>query len=115
MFNAQAGETRPWLLIDASHEGVIRFATAAPSPRPRIGTVRDIDIRGLPTFTDALQQFERESRIELRGLECCIAIAGAATGETMSLVRSRWTITRAGLAAVFSRPVAVIMPSGAGW
>jgi glucokinase len=108
MMNSEAGETRPWLLIDASHEGVIRFATATQAPRPRIGAVREIDISGLPTFTDALQQFERESGVALRGLRCCMAIAGAATGETMNLVRSRWTITRAGLAAVFGRPVAII-------
>lgn len=108
MLNLQAGETRPWLLIDASHEGVIRFATTAPAVRPRIGPVSEIDIRGLPTFTDALQQYERESGLELRGLQCAMAIAGAATGETMNLVRSRWTITRAGLAAVFGRPVAII-------
>jgi glucokinase len=30
-----------------------------------------------------------------------MAIAGAASGETISLVRSRWTISRAGLAAMF--------------
>lgn len=107
MMTSQAGE-RPWLLIDASHEGVMRFATTMPSPRPRIGPVREIDVRGLPTFTDALQQFERESGHELRGLQCAMAMAGAATGETLSIVRSRWTITRAGLAAVFGRPAAII-------
>ena len=108
MMNLQVGETRPWLMIDASHEGVMRFATAMPSPRPRIGPVREIDVRGLPTFTDALQQFQRESGQDLRGLECAMAMAGAASGETLSIVRSRWTITRAGLAAVFGRPVAII-------
>ncbi|HXG80215.1 MAG TPA: glucokinase [Sphingomicrobium sp.] len=108
MLTTQAGDNRPWLLIDASHEGALRFATAAPSARPRIEHVREIDVRGMPTFTDALQQFERDSGIALRGLQCAMAMAGATTGETMSLVRSRWMITRAGLAAVFGRPVAVI-------
>lgn len=108
MIGPASAEGRPWLLIDASLEGVLRFATATPSLRPRIEHVREIDIRGLPTFTDALQQFERESGHSLRGLECALAIAGASSGETLSLVRSRWTITRAGLAAVFGRPVVII-------
>ena len=108
MISPNSSDVRPWLLIEASSEGVLRFATAAPSPRPRLGNVREIPIAGLPTFTDALQQFERETGTPLRGLEACMAIAGATSGETISLVRSRWTISRAGLAAVFGRPVTII-------
>jgi len=108
MFGASVSEARPWLMIEASQEGLLRFATATPSERPRLTNIRAIDIRGLPTFTDALQQFERESGVSLRGLDCSMAIAGATSGETISLVRSRWTITRAGLAAVFGRPVIII-------
>jgi glucokinase len=108
MFGSPANEGRPWLLIDASLEGMLRFATALPSHRPRIENVREFDIRTLPTFTDALQRFERESGHSLRGLECAMAMAGASSGEMLSLVRSRWTITRAGLAAVFERPVVII-------
>jgi glucokinase len=37
-----------------------------------------------------------------------MAIAGATSGDTLSLVRSRWTITRAGLAAVFGNDVIII-------
>ena len=96
----------PWLLIEASHEGVLRFGTAMPSSRPRVSNIQQIEIAGLPTFTDALQQYERQTGLELRGIKCAMAIAGAATGETISLVRSRWTISRAGLAAIFgSQPV----------
>ncbi|QIK79260.1 hypothetical protein G7077_10465 [Sphingomonas piscis] len=95
-------------MIEASSEGVLRFATATPSDRPRLANIRQIDIRGLPTFTDALQQFERESGVALRGLNCAMAIAGATSGETLSLVRSRWTITRSGLAAVFGKDVIII-------
>ncbi len=91
----------PWLLVEASSEGVLRFATAMPSARPRIADVHQAEIAGVPTFTDALQRFERERGIPLRGLNCAMAIAGASNGETISLVRSRWTISRAGLQAVF--------------
>lgn len=108
MFGGNTSESRPWLMIEASSEGMLRFGTATPSDRPRLNNVRQIDIRGLPTFTDALQQFERESGIQLRGLDCAMAIAGATSGETLSLVRSRWTITRSGLAAVFGKPVTIL-------
>ena len=35
---------RSWLLIEASSEGVLRFATAAPSARPRVTEVLEINI-----------------------------------------------------------------------
>ena len=101
-----ACDARPWLLIEASSEGVLRFATAMPAARPRVSGIHELNIDGLPTFTDALQRFEREKGVPLGGLQCAMAIAGAASGETISLVRSRWTISRAGLQAVFgTQPV----------
>lgn len=101
-------ESRPWLLIEALQESVLRFATAVPSSRPRLSDIREINIAGLPTFTDALQQYERETGIPLQGRDCAMAIAGAASGEAFSLARSRWTISRAGLAAIFGRPVTIL-------
>jgi glucokinase len=97
-----------WLLIEASREGVIRFATAAASAKPRISTVHEVEIAGVPTFTDALQRFEREKGVSLSGLRCAMAIAGAASGETISLVRSRWTISRVGLQAMFGTPPVIL-------
>jgi glucokinase len=108
MMSPTGPDLRPWLLIEASSEGVLRFTTAMPSPRPRISEVRQINIAGVPTFTDALQQYERETGISLQGLQCGMAIAGAASGETISLVRSRWTISRAGLQAVFGNPATIL-------
>ena len=101
-------DVAPWLLIEASIEGVMRYATAIPSDRPRLTNIGEITVSGLPTFTDALQSIERELNMPLRGVQCAMAMAGATSGEALSLVRSRWTITRAGLAAVFDREVTVI-------
>ena len=99
---------RPWLLIEASREGVLRFAAVSPSARPRIGDVHEVEVAGLPTFTDALQRFERDKGIPLSGLQCAMAIAGASNGETISLVRSRWTISRLGLHALFGTDAVII-------
>ncbi|MCH8616202.1 glucokinase [Sphingomonas sp. SM33] len=101
MMNLGVQGASPWLLIEASREGVLRFATAMPSARPRIADLYEINVEGVPTFTDTLQQYQREKGLHLRGMQCAMAIAGAASGETISLVRSRWTISRAGLAAYF--------------
>ena len=98
----------PWLLIEASREGVLRFATVMPAARPRLADIFEVEIAGLPTFTDALQRFEREKAVPLRGLQCALAIAGASSGETISLVRSRWTISRAGLFAIFGTQAIIL-------
>jgi glucokinase len=108
MFGNETSPTNLWLMIDASLKGVLRFATAIPSPRPELRDIRSINIEGVPTFTDALQRFEHESGIPLRGTPCVMAVGGATSGETLSPVRSRWTITRAGLAAIFGQPITII-------
>jgi glucokinase len=108
MTDSAASGVRPWLLIEASSEGVLRFATVTPSVRPRVSAIHEIATGEMPTFTDALQKFEREKVFALRGVQCAMAIAGAASGETISLVRSRWTISRAGLMAIFERPPVII-------
>jgi glucokinase len=116
MTSPVASGVRPWLLIEASREGVLRFATVAPSARPRMTNIHEVAIAGIPTFTDALQRFERECGVPLSGLQCAMAIAGASSGETISLVRSRWTISRAGLQAVFgTQPVIVNDVAARAW
>lgn len=108
MFTRRDGETPIWLSIEASSEGTLRVATVEPSDRPRLSNIKDFNIEGIPTFTDALQRFERETTVQLRGRDCAMAIAGATSGENLSLVRSRWTISRAGLEAVFGKPVIIV-------
>lgn len=108
MMSSGGSGLRPWLLIEASREGVLRFATVTPSTRPRVNDIHEVEVAGLPTFTDALQRFEREKNVPLTGLQCAMAIAGAASGETISLVRSRWTISRAGLHAIFGTQAVIL-------
>lgn len=98
----------PWVLIDASRAGEIAFATAEPSPTPvlsRIVTYRSGD---LPTFTDALLRFERETGVPLNRAHSVVTIAGAISGSTVAIARSRWTISRSGLAGLFGRPATII-------
>ena len=73
MIGSSGPGASPWLLIEASSEGVLRFATAMPSARPRIADIHEVEIAGVPTFTDALQRFERERGSPLRGRQCAMA------------------------------------------
>jgi glucokinase len=108
MIGPSGSDILPWLLVEASSAGVLRYATAMPSARPRIGNVREIDVTAVPTFTDALQQIERECGISLRGTRSAMAMAGATSGDSLTMVRARWTITRPGLRAIFEQPVTVL-------
>ena len=87
MMTAGLADNRPWLLVEASAQGVLRVATASPSQRPRLQRVNELDISGVPTFTDGLQRIEREHGVALHGTKCAIAMAGATSGEALSLVR----------------------------
>jgi len=107
--NIYSGEqARNWIIVDSSQAGEVRITAVQPSERPRIGDVCVLNVNDLPTFTDALQSFERQTGCPLNGSECVIAIGGATSGEALPVARSRWTITRPGLQAVFGRPVTVI-------
>lgn len=106
--SSSASRPRPWLMVEVASEHVLRFGITTPSAHPRVEKTWETDVRGLPTFTDALQKFERESGIALRGMDCAMAFAGAVAGEQLSLARSRWTITRAGIMAYFGKEVSII-------
>jgi glucokinase len=94
-------------LIDASREGILRFANVGPLS-PDIRNVQEMDVHNIPTFTDALQRFAHENELTLRGLSCVMAVASPTSEETVAIGRTRWTIARAGLGAIFGRPVTII-------
>lgn len=96
-----------WVLADASAVGVVRFGHATPGAT-QLDSVLSLAAEGHPTFTDALLTYERQSGVSLRGAECVLAVAAPPAGDAIPVARSRWTISRSGLNAMFGRPVAVI-------
>jgi glucokinase len=74
----------------------------------RIEAIISISGEAHSTFTDALLTYERQAGISLRGAECVLAIPAPPAGDAIPVARSRWTISRSGLNAMFGRPVAVI-------
>lgn len=95
-----------WLLIDVAHKGEVRIASAMPN-RP-MGRVHSFNTAALPTFTDALMQFERQSGERLFGLHAVIAMAGPAVGDAIPITRTRWNISRSGLASMLGHPVTIL-------
>lgn len=99
---------RQWLIIDTSHAEGMRFTAVRPSDHPTIGAIHTVRTDGLPTFTDVLQAYARESGNNLAHFDPLLCIAGAASGESITLARSNWTITRTGISALFGTSVRVI-------
>jgi len=96
-----------WVLADASTSGVVRFGSAAPGSS-HMESIISLSGDAHPTFTDALLTYERESGVNLRGAECVLAIPAPPAGDAIPVSRSRWTISRSGLNAMFGRQVTVI-------
>lgn len=97
-----------WLLIDASRPGEVVMATAEPSATPRIERTMTYSAAEFPTFTNALQRFERDTGARLHGAECVLTIVGAVSGPVVTVARSRWTISSGGLEVMFGRPPTII-------
>jgi len=96
-----------WVLADASTSGVVRFGSATPGSN-HMESIISLSGDAHPTFTDALLTYERESGVSLRGAECVLAIPAPPAGDAIPVSRSRWTISRSGLNAMFGRQVTVI-------
>jgi glucokinase len=96
-----------WVMADASTAGVVRFG-CTDAGSTKIDSIVSLEADRHPTFTDALLTYEKESGVSLRGAECVLAVAAPPAGDAIPVARSRWTISRSGLNAMFGRPVAVI-------
>ncbi len=104
----EAQAARPWLAIDAAEQGELGFALIQPGTRPLPGDVKRYPTSQFSTFTDGVLCFARDTGTSLRGIQLALAIAGAATGDVIPLARSRWTISRSGLAAMLGQQPVII-------
>lgn len=95
------------LLIDASQLGVLRFAIVDPAAA-HFRDVQQLDVSNIATFTDALQLYAQGNDLTLRGLRCVMAVASVTSGDTIAIGRTRWTLVRSGLGAIFGHPVTII-------
>lgn len=96
------------LLMDASCRGLLRLGFAAQGQVPSGGNLCVYRADTMPTLTDALIRFEQDSGTSLLGVTAALAVGGAVTGDVVPIARSRWIISRSGLASMFGRPVVVV-------
>lgn len=97
-----------WLLMDATCLGELHLALTDPGEPGLIDKIVCYRAEELPTLTDALLRFQREAGISLLGVTAALAVAGAVTSDTITIARSRWVISRSGLATLFGKPVAIV-------
>ena len=95
------------LAVDLSSAGVARLALVMPGYTVLDGIATYSD-RDFSTITEVFQNFERDRNVSLSDSEVAIAIAGVATGSTVPIVRSRWTLSREGLDRYFGRRVTIV-------
>lgn len=105
---AEERASHNWLAIDAAHANEVRFALVQPGTRPFPSDVKRYPISQFATFTDSILRFAQDTGLNLRGVSCALAIAGAATGDSIPLARSRWTISRSGLASMLQHQPLII-------
>lgn len=96
-----------WILADASHQGQVRFAVydqQAASINDRCSLASDAH----PTFTDALLAFANRVGLNPCKTGCVLSVGGPPVSDVVAIARSRWTISRAGLASMFDGRAHVI-------
>ena len=95
------------LVVDLSSAGLARLALveSGASVPGKVATYRDADFS---TMTEVFRSFERDRSMSLSNARVAIAIAGVATGTTVPIARSRWTLSRDGLDRYFGQPVTIV-------
>jgi glucokinase len=84
-------------LVGAIDGENLAFAVARADPELRLDAVRHYKTREFPTFTDAVQSYTHEQRLQTSGLQLGLAVAGVAKGDVISQVNCPWYISVSGL------------------
>jgi glucokinase len=101
-----AGSVR--LAVDLSSSGTARLALAQSGRKDGLGPIATYDGSRFSTLTEVFQTFERDQGVALQNTHVAIAIAGIASGNSIPIVRSRWTLSHSGLSSYFGRPVTIL-------
>jgi glucokinase len=97
--------TRLVCVIDGDN---VAFAIVGEGAELRPNSVRQFRTSDFPTFTDALQNYTRENRLETGDLPLGLAVAGVARGDVISLANCRWYISVSGIRAFLGHEPLII-------
>jgi len=89
-----------WILADASFQGVVRFGTVC-SVSEGLANVQSFESTAFSTFTEAILRYATQNGIDPRRAGCVLAVPGPVFPGTISIARSRWTLSRDGVAQLF--------------
>ena len=89
-----------WILADASFQGAVRFATVC-SVSERLTNEQSFESTAFSTFTEAILHYAALNGIDPRRAGCVLAVPGPVFPGTISIARSRWTLSRDGVAQLF--------------
>ncbi len=108
------GET-DWVVADIVGDDV-HFALTKPEPKPTLRIIKSYKTANFTTAVDCFAAYARDSKIDLFGRSCCVAVGGAITGDSIRVNRCRWTISIRGLGYIFGKQPHVLNDSTArGW
>ena len=71
-------------------------------------SVREYDPSAQSTISTAISAFARDSGLSSLPSRAAIAVSGVPRGDTISITKSRWILSRAGLTAMFRAPPLII-------
>lgn len=71
-------------------------------------SVREYDPSAQSTISTAISAFAQESGLRSLPSRAAIAVSGVPRGDTISITKSRWILSRAGLTAMFRAPPLII-------
>lgn len=109
---SQTPDTGPGIVAHVRDDEVA-IATVRSHATGELQMQQKFHAQEFPTFTDVLIDYSRRTGIPLRGLSCAVVLSGAVSAGSLALVRTKWTVSPAGLESMFDRPVTLINVVGA--
>jgi glucokinase len=89
-----------WILADASFQGSVRFATVC-SVSEGLANVQSFESTAFSTFTEAILRYVGLIGLDPRRAGCVLAVPGPVFPGVINIARSRWTLSRDGVAQLF--------------
>lgn len=105
--SADPGDSKLAIVADVGRRAV-RLGLTDHRGRLRPETIRVYDPTEQPTISGALTRFGKDCGLEQLPTRCAIAVAGIASGDTISITNSRWFLSRSGLAAMLKAPPLIL-------
>ncbi|WP_315760425.1 glucokinase [Sphingomonas sp. Y38-1Y] len=86
----------------------VRFALVDGAGRIEPGSIRFHEAAATPSIAGAITGFQREMQLPPGAIRSAIAVAGLVRGDSISVTRTRWFVSRSGLHAMLGHPPIIL-------